>query len=442
MKKRKNLGGGEYLRKLRYPMILILVVGASFLMLHNSNKEIILKNEVQENTLAIYLEDEQINYIPEKDSGYTLDLTKSSCNNGVTIGFDYNTWSVKTNYSNYTNPDNTRVKCSLYFKKRTFAESLVDCGALSKDAGTCIKENYYLTEEVVDDETADNNLRFIGANPENYVWFNDELWRIIGVMNNIDDGNGNKETRLKIIRDEPIGEYSWDSSDTNTNGGNGVNEWSKSDIQLLLNDYYFNQKKDQICYQGENNQTIPCDFSSIGLNTEAKSMLDQALWNLGSNPLEPNYREISPFLFYTFERSNNSSKICSPTPSCNDTIERTATWIGKIGLMYPSDYGYATSGGTTTDRTTCLNTYFYSWPSSSDCYNNNWLVRKDKNQWTMTANARSDSAYQAFSATYVGGMSYNNVDNTFLILPALYLKSSIKIISGSGTKEQPFIIVE
>ena len=411
-------------------------------MLHNSNKETILKEEIQENTLVIYLEDEQINYIPEKDSGYTLDLTKSSCNNGVTIGFDYNTWSVKTNYSNYTNTDNTRVKCSLYFKKRTFAESLVDCGALSKDAGTCIKENYHLTEEVVDDETVDNNLRFIGANPENYVWFNEELWRIIGVMNNIDDGNGNKETRLKIIRDEPIGEYSWDSSDTNTNGGNGVNEWSKSDIQLLLNDYYFNQKKDQICYQGENNQTIPCDFSSIGLTTEAKSMLDQALWNLGSNPLEPNYREISPFLFYTFERSNNSSKICSPTPACNDTIERTVTWIGKIGLMYPSDYGYATSGGTTTDRTTCLNTYCHNWPSFYDCYNNNWLDRKDKNQWTMTANARGDSAYQAFSTANVGGITYNNADNAFLILPALYLKSDIKIISGSGTKEQPFIIVE
>ena len=70
---------------------------------------------VIENTLAIYLEDEQINYIPDRESGYTLDLTKSSCNNGVTISFDYNKWSVKTNYSNYTNTDNTRVKCSLYF---------------------------------------------------------------------------------------------------------------------------------------------------------------------------------------------------------------------------------------------------------------------------------------------------------------------------------------
>ena len=154
-------------------------------MLEHSKKETILKDEIEENTLAIYLEDEPINYIPEKDSGYTLDLSKSSCTNGVEVSFDYNTWSVKTNYSNYTYQNNERVKCSLYFKKRTFAESIVDCGALSKDAGTCIKENYYLTDEVVDDETSDNNLRYIGANPDNYVWFNDELWRIIGVMKNI-----------------------------------------------------------------------------------------------------------------------------------------------------------------------------------------------------------------------------------------------------------------
>ena len=92
-------------------------------MLEHSKKEIILKEEIEENTLAIYLEDEPINYIPEKDSGYTLDLSKSICTNGVEVTFDYNTWSFKTNYENYESNDNTRVKCSLYFKKRTFAES-------------------------------------------------------------------------------------------------------------------------------------------------------------------------------------------------------------------------------------------------------------------------------------------------------------------------------
>ena len=98
-------------------VILFLVavsIGISFKFLSNREPKI-LSNYEETDYLAIYLEDEQINYIPEKDSGYTLDLTKSSCNNGVTISFDYNTWGVKTNYSNYTNPDNARVKCSLYF---------------------------------------------------------------------------------------------------------------------------------------------------------------------------------------------------------------------------------------------------------------------------------------------------------------------------------------
>ena len=52
-------------------------------MLEHSKKETILQEEIIENTLAIYLEDEPINYIPAKDSGYTLDIEKSSCTNGV-----------------------------------------------------------------------------------------------------------------------------------------------------------------------------------------------------------------------------------------------------------------------------------------------------------------------------------------------------------------------
>ena len=92
----------------------MLLVIASLMFMNNDKEEKLTKNEAT-SYLSIYLEDEQINYIPDRESGYTLDLAKSSCNHGVTISFDYNTWSVKTNYSNYTNPDNTRVKCSLYF---------------------------------------------------------------------------------------------------------------------------------------------------------------------------------------------------------------------------------------------------------------------------------------------------------------------------------------
>ena len=123
MKKRKNLEGGS-IRKLRYPIILILTLGIGILLCNNYNKEKILKEEPQENILAIYLEDKPINYIPEKDSGYTLDLDKSSCTNGVTLDFDESNWSIKTNFTNYTQ-NNTRVKCNLYFKIKDVTVSFI-----------------------------------------------------------------------------------------------------------------------------------------------------------------------------------------------------------------------------------------------------------------------------------------------------------------------------
>ena len=88
------------------------------------------------------------------------------------------------------------------------------------------------------DGTSDNNLRYVGANPCNYVKIDNEIWRIIGVMNNIDDGTGKKETRIKLIRKDAIGIYSWDSSESSINSGYGVNEWSQADLMKLLNPGY------------------------------------------------------------------------------------------------------------------------------------------------------------------------------------------------------------
>ena len=377
-------------------------------MLHNSNKEIILKNEVQENTLAIYLEDEQINYIPEKDSGYTLDLTKSSCTNGVTIGFDYNTWSVKTNYSNYTNPDNTRVKCSLYFRKMPLVTeyilSLVDS-----------------SDELAYDETADNNLRYIGTNPNNYVWFNEELWRIIGVMNNIDDGTGKKETRVKMIRDESIGMYSWDN-----NGEYGINDWSVSALQQILNSGVYWTKSQGTCPYGNNSSTTLCDFSNTGFTDDAKRLVSDAAWSLNglADYAVPNAIVEK---IYTSERFD-------PVPEGNAEI-----WVGKVALMYPSDYGYATSGGNNKDRSTCLAEFIYNWgnPENSDCIDNNWLNGLPK--WTLTLHSRYTTAAFCVSCYRPIDSDYSS-DTTNHVFPTIYLRADAKIESGSGAKEQPYIL--
>ena len=407
----------------------------SVLLLQHSNQNHILQEKSEENALAIYLEDEPINYIPEKDSGYTLDIEKSSCTNGVEISFDYNTWSVKTNYENYTATDNQRVKCSLYFKKRTFAESLVDCGALNKDAGTCIKENYHLTDEVVSDETSDNNLRFIGADPENYVWFNDELWRIIGVMNNIDNGSGKKEARLKIIRNESIGEYSWDNKANGTGSSEsiyGSNDWSDSALQIVLNSGAYYNRTSGECPYGQNGATTTCNFTESGLKDNAKNMIENAVWNLGcvsSNSSNENgYVLATTSIWYQNERNTNVYN------------GRPTEWTGQIGLLYPSDYGYATSGGTI-GRDTCLNISIYQWYDSPEinypeCFNNSWLY-KETPKWTLTPNLSNSNNIYILSGS--GRISTNLAylfSNT--VYPTLYLSSNIKIAEGVGTEENPF----
>ncbi len=400
------------------------MVGACFFMVQQSKKETILQEKIEENTLAIYLEDEPIHYIPEKDSGYTLDLLKSSCTNGVEVSFDYNTWTIKTNYSNYAYENNERVKCSLYFKKRTFAEAVVDCGALSKDGGTCIKENYSLTSEIVDDETSDNNLRFIGANPNNYVSFNNELWRIIGVMNNIDDGTGTLESRLKIIRDESIGNYSWDNKANGVGSSisdHGSNDWSDSALQQVLNsEAYWNRTSGE-CPYGGNGATTTCDFSNTGLTSEAKIMISNAVWNLGGSIA---FDDVTASTFYERERGTTVY------------TGRPTEWTGQIGLVYPSDYGYATSGGST-GRDTCLAMELYNWDSSSDCYNNDWLYNSSNYQWTLTPDSsRSNNVFLVGILGLVGTYYANHTNNA--VSPVLYLSSNVRITGGDGSRDNPF----
>ena len=303
------------------------------------------------------------------------------------------------------------------------------------------------------DGTSDNNLRYVGANPCNYVKIDNEYWRIIGVMNNIDDGTGKKETRVKLIRNESIGAYSWDSSESSVNSGRGVNEWSQADLMKLLNpgyesesvggSLYYNNSSGN-CYNGENNTTTSCDFTSSGLKTNLKNLVGNTLWNTGTNGTN-SYTSASNGLashFYSYERSSNNGKICTSGNNCNDTVTRTTTWNGKIGLMYPSDYGYATSGGSTSNRTSCLNKELYSWDSSSysDCTNNDWLYNSSDSQWTLSPRANSSNAYEVFGVGNSGFVSYNLAYRAVLVRPSVYLISKTSILGGEGTLENPYEI--
>ena len=279
------------------------------------------------------------------------------------------------------------------------------------------------------------------------------LWRIIGVMKNIDDGTGNKEDRVKIIRTGSIGEYSWDTSDSSINLGRGVNEWSQADLMKLLNPGYESEtvggslywnNKQGTCYITSKNAKTNCDFTSTGIKEKLKNMLGNAVWNTGSqgtNDLTSNSGGLAKH-FYTYERSTNTGKICTSGTECNDTVERTTTWTGKVGLMYLSDYGYATGGGSRTDRATCLNKELLNWSDSSvsDCKNNDWLYTSANYQWTISPFAYSSAADGVFGVYNYGNFYADDAYGERAVRPVGYLLSNTKVLSGDGSSGNPFIL--
>ena len=297
------------------------------------------------------------------------------------------------------------------------------------------------------------NTRYIGADPNNYVSIDGELWRIIGTMKDVDDGTGNKSDRVKLIRASSIGSYSWDTSESSVNGGYGVNEWSGADLMKLLNPGYESESvggslywnnQSGTCYNDENNKTTSCNFTSKGIKDKLKTLISDAVWNTGSQGTN-SWTSASGGLtkhFYAYERSSNTGKICSSGTYCNDDLERTTTWTGKVGLMYPSDYGYATSGGSTTDRATCLNTVLNSWGGSSvsDCKNNDWLYNSSSNQWTLSPRADSSDAVSAFFVDSVGNVNDNYAYDSIGVRPVVYLTSNVGVQSGDGSSGNPFIL--
>ena len=260
------------------------------------------------------------------------------------------------------------------------------------------KEMWTFTHPATEQTEALTDYRYIGADPNNYVTFNNETWRIIGVFT-VDDGTGKKEERLKIIRNESIGDIAWNSNNTN--------DWPNATLNTNLN-------------SGE--------YWTNSLGSDAKNMIGDALWYLGGTS---NYTSSTNGLtshFYSYERGTT-------VYSGRDT-----SWVGKVGLMYPSDYGYATSGGSTTDRNACLNKELYNWNSSSysDCKNNDWLYESSYYQWTITPLASSTS--YVFYVSYTGYLINYIADITSGVRPVVFLKSNIKIVDGDGSSSNPYIL--
>ena len=288
----------------------------------------------------------------------------------------------------------------------------------SQVSNNSIEYNY--ATEVGMMEDIGGNIRYYGADPNNYVSFNNELWRIIGVFKEIDDGTGTKETRIKIARSESIGNYSWDNKPSGTGSSTsqyGSNEWSDSALMNVLNNGAYYNRTTGTCPSGQNGATKSCDFSATGLTDEAKNMIGDALWNLGGSST---YQGLYADDYYTFERGTTVSS------------GRSTTWTGKIALMYPSDYMYAG------DLSKCSSDG-YNWDGdTTNCRDTSWLRNTSTTQWTITP--RASNSYFVFDVGNTGYVRSNVVLNSRASRPVLFLKSNVQITGGDGSQSNPFIL--
>lgn len=170
-------------------------------------------------------------------------------------------------------------------------------------------------------------------------------------------------------------------------------------------------------------------FSKVidsGLKDESKTMIGNALWYLGSPPQELNNANNS----YIYERSEEVYNI---------QYENPINWVGKVGLIYASDYGYATSGGEFVMRSECLNMLIYDWRTYTECYENNWL--HDNYVWHWTITASSKDSYSVFRVSKNGEVNFQVGAYDYIgVYPVIYLKKDVNIIFGNGSKENPYIL--
>ena len=282
-----------------------------------------------------------------------------------------------------------------------------------------IKQQYeYDGDGLKIDNTPDENIRYYGSDPNNYVRFNNELWRIIGVFGN----------NVKLIRSEKLGNLSWDSSESSVNGGWGVNEWSQSDLKNYLNTMYYGGTS-VTCYNGQNKKEVTCPTNK--LDETSKSLIDKHTWNTGAPLYNRTTKSYDTVEFYKAERRNETGKICTSGGGCNDTVERTTTWPGYIGLPYATDYAYASSENDCNTKIDVSSTY--------KCKNNNWMF-KNTLYWTLSPNASSDFSRRVWNVYSDGFVHHRDAADGGAVFPAIYLKSNILIESGKGTSSNPYIL--
>jgi len=328
--------------------------------------------------------------------------------------------SIKPKYSYSISLEDEKGYCINYVSEDELSNDDVKKNSYNialnlNDSAVSIIEGLALSNSSEIQTDNDGNLRYYGKTPKNYVTFNNEKagWRILGVITV--DG----EKKLKLVRNESIGTFSWDNKNASTGASTafGSNDWNDARLMKLLNPGYESETQggslywNRIggnCYYDQGNKTRECDFSGIGLTPEAQSMIVKSTFNVGG------------------------TSVVKLTASEMYDTEKVESWEGYVGILSASDYGYASNLSLCTDT-------LYNYDTDTNCVSMNYLS-KSYMEWFLNYNdSTSDMSLRRMVSGYV-----NHRANTYLaydVRPVVYLDSSVKFIGVSdGSSESPFVL--
>ena len=199
-------------KKIYYLADLFFVVGLFLFYqgytLYTEKKNFDAINETSKDSndvyFAYYIDGVISRDMPLQNTGYTLDETKSNCNNNVSVKWDNASWEAKANHKNHSATTNTRTKCTLYFNKtaKTVKTALgnIEVNSYTPDftKSACDDSSCESHEKGIYETTdTDGNPTYYyrGSVENNYVKFAGFYWRIIRINSNgsirmIYDGTG------------------------------------------------------------------------------------------------------------------------------------------------------------------------------------------------------------------------------------------------------------
>ena len=295
-----------------------------------------------------------------------------------------------------------------------------------------------IVTDMADDRLESNGtITYVGSNPDNYVLLEGSLWRIVNSDDSVTNSEGKAVGGIKLVRRDSLGKYVWRYTESGVNNGYGVADWSSSTLKTELNDLFYTSSSGT-CYMTDGSaSTSSCDFSSNGLNKN--KLIENVTWKTGAGNPNSNASTLLRELKSNSKVSDNgcttsakSNSKCNTSPNGGFTSSST----GYVGLLSPSDFMYATSGGNTTSRASCLEMSGSSWNNYEDCYTT-WLKTTAGTDWTLQPAIYSNDYSRVFvyNKTYVNNQSSKKA---YIVRPSIYIKENTTLYSGEEGTEGSF----